>query len=171
MRRVGWFASLLLSLTSLLLIACENKPLVGPPQLRLGRDQCHECGMIISEDRCAAALLIERDGRREHLLFDDLGCMLDVERGGLDAARVIERFARDHDTRAWIDAATATFLSAPADKLITPMASGMVGYAARSAAGASQAQYGGSILNYEALADARRAWMQARRSTSSRPGE
>lgn len=171
MKSVGSFASLLLSLTSVLLIACESKPLVGPPQLRLGRDQCHECGMIISEDRCAAALLIERDGRREHFMFDDLGCMLDVERQGLDAARVIERFARDHDMRAWIDAANATFLSAPVDKVVTPMASGMVAYSARSAAEASQALHGGSIHDYSGLADARRVWIDGRRSAASRPGE
>jgi hypothetical protein len=40
--------------------ACRTGELTGPPDLRLGRDECAGCGMIISDGRCASAMLIQR---------------------------------------------------------------------------------------------------------------
>ena len=37
-----------------LLAGCDRAPLSGPPELRLGRDECVECGMIINDDRCSS---------------------------------------------------------------------------------------------------------------------
>ncbi len=148
------------------LAGCDRAPLQGPPELRLGRDECRECGMIISEDRCSSALLLERAGRREYALFDDLGCMLDVERAGLDGAAVIERHVHDYAGRGWLAAESAVYLLTPSDKLVTPMASGMVAFADRSAAQLAQAAHGGELLDYRALGEARRAWYERRRQSA-----
>lgn len=154
-------------IASLILLApalsgCEGRPLSGPPDLRLGHDPCVECGMLISEDRCSSALLIHRDGRREHLLFDDIGCMLDIEREGIEGATVLQRFVHDHDSRQWLDADTATFLIADPDRLPTPMASGMVAYAGRAAAESAQRRFGGDVTDYAVLGARRREWLEAR---------
>lgn len=99
-----------LGMWALVGLACERADLTGPPTLRLGRDECAECGMPINEDRCASGMLVVREGRRDHIHFDDLGCMLDFERHGGGGVTVLERFARDYTARTWISAERATFL-------------------------------------------------------------
>lgn len=152
----------LASATALILTACGGEDLAGPPQLRLGRDECVECGMLISEDRCSSAMLIQQGGRREHVMFDDIGCMLDWERRGGQDAAVIDRFVHDHASRAWTSAASASFLMADRERLPTPMGTGIVAFDSPSAAAHAQAQFGGDLLDYAALAAARRAQMEAR---------
>ncbi len=157
-------------LTALALAGCEGKPLSGPPPLRLGRDECSECGMLISEERSSTALLLERDGRREHALFDDLGCMLDLERENLEGGVVVARFVHDYLTRQWVDASHATFLLADPDRLPTPMSSGLAAFADRSAAEKAQAEFGGALLDERGIAAARKSWLDRRRQAASRPG-
>ena len=81
--RCSWPAALL----ALGLAGCARVDLSRPPELRAGRDECGECGMLISDERCAAASLVERDGAREFVLFDDIGCQLafEEERARLEA--------------------------------------------------------------------------------------
>jgi nitrous oxide reductase accessory protein NosL len=149
-------------IASLALAACVRNELSGPPELRPGRDECHECGMIINEDRFAAALLVEDRGRREHLLFDDIGCMLDSERAGLAPRTVLLRFVHDHDSRAWVDAQRASFVFADADAVHTPMGSGILAFAGADAAKETQGRLGGEVMNLEQLARAREEWMVSR---------
>jgi len=145
-----------------MLAGCSPPPLEGPPDIRLGRAECAECGMLISEDRCSSALLIERDGHREYLNYDDLGCMLDDEREGLEGAMVIDRFARDYGTRAWVRAEDATFLFTQGRSMHTPMGSGMVAFATKMAAEAARAKGAGTLHDYRSLQVARREWMESR---------
>lgn len=144
------------------LTACQQAVLSGPPELRLGRSECGECGMLISEDRCSSALLIDARGRREHVLYDDIGCMLDAERRGLDGAVVAERYVHDYGTRAWVEASAAHFVAADRDSLQTPMGSGLVAFASAGDAEASSRTHKGRVLDYTALAAYRRAWMEER---------
>lgn len=143
-------------------VGCERAELSGPPELKLGRHECAECGMIIQEDRFSCAVLVGRAGRREHLLFDDVSCMLDLEREAAESLGVIRRFVRDHGTREWTDAAAATFLLTDRERLLTPMGSGIASLAARSDAERMQSQFGGELLDYESLAAARKKWMEER---------
>ncbi len=145
---------------------CDGQPLSGPPPLRLGRDECGECGMLINEDRCSSGMLVEERGRRRYILFDDIGCMLDAERehaahpGG--QSTILERYVHDRDTRSWVEARAAIFLFADPQALPTPMGTGMVAYATSAAAEQARHQYGGTVLDYAALAEARRRWMEER---------
>lgn len=144
------------------LSSCGGAPPSGPPELKLGRSECSECNMIISEDRCSCGLLVEDDGHREHLLYDDIGCMLDDEHAGLAGRAVIERYVHDHQSRAWVQAELAVFVMADPKTLPTPMGSGIVAFASRSDADAEAARHGGTVLDYRDLATARRRWMQER---------
>lgn len=142
------------------LAACSSEPLTGPPEVKLGRSECAACGMIISEDRCSSALLIEHDGRREYRLFDDIGCMLDDERESGEGRRSIERYVHDHDTRGWIEASRAVYLFTEHDAIATPMGSGIVAYATSESAERSKAAHPGVVHDLDSLAAARRAWME-----------
>lgn len=138
---------------------CRGAALLGPPTLRMGRDECAECGMIISEDRFSSALLIERDGIREHILFDDIGCMLDYERSHADQA-VKERFVHEHDTRAWRTASGSAFVCS--DSITTPMGSGLAAFADTAAAEDRAKLTRGRMLSLEQLAEFRVQWRQKR---------
>ncbi len=144
---------------------CAKPPLDGPPEIRLGRSECAECNMLISEDRCSSALLIEDRGRREHLLYDDVGCMLDDERDGLGERTVITRYVHDHGTRAWLDASAAVFVLTDPKEVMTPMGSGILAFASHEDARRAVDEHGGEAMNYAALIEARRAWMEARYGT------
>jgi len=150
-----------------LLAGCSRSELSGPPELRLGRDECGECGMIVSEDRCSSALLVENEGVREHVVFDDIGCMLDYERDRAGRLTRVDGFVHDHGTREWVRAAEARFLMADREKLPTPMGSGIVAFAGAEAAAAKQREVGGEVMDYARLAEARREWARAR---SAAPG-
>jgi nitrous oxide reductase accessory protein NosL len=142
--------------------ACDRRELAGPPELRLGRDECVECGMIIDDERFACATLVIDRGRREHRRFDDIACLLDFDRSGVSDASVIARYFRDHGTRGWINADAAQFLLADRAKLLTPMGSGIAAFHGRAEAERAQRDLGGEILDYAGLADARKAWMESR---------
>lgn len=148
------------------LAGCSRSPLTGPPELRLGREECAECGMLVSEDRFSAASLIDRDGERLYVFFDDLGCMLDYERSA--DAGALERYVHDHGTRGWVAAESATYLFAGPQALATPMGSGIAALADRAAADRLRAQCGGDLVGFSQAADARAEWMRARYGENAR---
>lgn len=152
---------------ALFLGACSREPLTGPPVVRVGRDQCAECGMLISEDRFCSGMLVDDAGRRTYVLFDDVGCMLDLEREGLAGRSVLERYVRDHATKEWVKAESARFLLADPQAFPTPMGTGIASFASPDAAARAQSTYPGQVLDYPGLAAARQAWTEARRN---RPG-
>ncbi len=154
----------LLLLGLLVIASCGRNERTGPPTLRLGRDECAECGMGIHEERSAAALLIDRDGRRDYLLFDDIGCLLDIEETRASELNVLDRFVHDYSGAAWIRAQTAVFLRTDGSKLHTPMASGLAAYADRAGAERGQSEYGGDLMDFGALVTWRKAKNEERRT-------
>lgn len=158
-----------LGATAILLVslcACGGRELSGPPELRAGRDECAECGMIIADDRACAALLVEVDGRREHRLFDDLGCLIDFmdARGG---GGVVEGWAVDRAGGEWLAMKGAHYLLADARTLQTPMGSGFVAYGELAAAQVASAEFGGSVGSFDDLSVARRVWRASLHSGST----
>lgn len=145
-----------------LVAGCGRGALSGPPEIRLGRDECDECNMLIAEDRCSCALLIERAGRRDHARFDDVGCLLDYEHQTPPDVRIVEGFVRDHGSRAWVPIAQAWFLLSESSELATPMGSGIVAFADRTGVEAARGQWGGTILDHAAVRAARQSWMETR---------
>jgi copper chaperone NosL len=152
---------LLLS-ASALLWGCGRDRLSGPPSVALGRDQCAACGMLINEDRCSSAVLIERGGRDEYAHFDDIGCMLDYEHEQGSGLMVRERYLHDYSDRAWITHAQAVFIFTDPDKLPTPMGSGIVAFRDQDRARKALEVHGGELMDYARLVPARRAWMETR---------
>ena len=156
-------------IVSLLIPACQPDDLAGPPTIRLGRDECAGCGMLVSEERSSCALLVEQDGARAHLVFDDPGCLLDYRADHPETA-IVSTFVHDFASGAWIDADAARFLIAAPDALSTPMGSGIVAFATQESAASQRTKSGGQTAGYERLIEARRTWRDARRTTHPTPG-
>jgi copper chaperone NosL len=139
------------------LAGCSGATPEGPPEIRLGRDQCTECGMIINEDRCSCASRVDLGQGAEMALFDDIGCMLEHERLKPES-KVLTRYVHDHTTRQWLEADKATFLLA--ESVRTPMGSGIVAYASKDAAEAAKKEHPGEVYDFAALAAARKKAME-----------
>jgi len=144
------------------LAGCARQPLTGPPELRVGRDECAECGMLVAEDRYSSASLVEREGERLYVFFDDIGCMVDFEYEQGEGTRVLERYVHDHESRAWVPGLEAAYVFADRESLRTPMGSGIAALARRDAAEALAAAHAGAVHDFKSLSVARREWMWAR---------
>jgi nitrous oxide reductase accessory protein NosL len=139
--------------------ACDRAEESGPPSLRFGRDECAECKMSIVDEKSAAAARVRTPHGTEALMFDDIGCLLDLERWKPET-RVAERWTRDYGSRAWTRAETATYVFS--EKIHTPMGSWIAAYASPADAAAAHAQYGGEVLTFEQLVRRRAEWMEQR---------
>ena len=124
--------------TALLVAACAAHQ-AGPPEIVLDRSACSHCGMLVSE-RIYAAALRTSDGREQ--VFDDIGCLLAALRGASPADAHV--WVHDSVRGAWIDGASATFVTAPS--LRTPMAGGIVAFADRDEADRSAERLGGATV-------------------------
>lgn len=101
----------------------------GPPVIVYGRDLCVECGMLITEERFAAAYRVGTEARR----FDDIGNMLlyGTKTGELPGATP-DAWVHDRDTGDWVAANDAWFVIA--DGVVTPMGYGIVAFASQDRA-------------------------------------
>lgn len=126
---------------------------LAPPEVVYGEDVCDHCGMILSEERFAAATIVEIDGRSEPRLFDDIGDMFAYHAANGDL--VVQRwYVHDHDSVAWIDGATAHYVRA--EGIRTPMGSGLAAFGDAERAAAFATEVGGEALMFEALVGAMR---------------
>jgi copper chaperone NosL len=122
---------------------CGKGDDVGPPDIHFGQDTCHACGMIIEDDRYAAAVVTESAGGEvERQSFDDAGEMLEFQPPA--GATKVRRYVRDAATRRWLDADSATLVKTR--DLQTPMGSGVAAYADPAAARATIEAHGGEVL-------------------------
>jgi copper chaperone NosL len=127
---------------------CGDAPSIEPPQILYGQDVCAECGMIISDDRFAAGLVLSSDGGFTTRAFDDIGCLLAWEQAH-PAETVAARYVADLRTRTWLDAATAAYLHSR--RLHTPMAFGLAALATEAEARAAAAEYPGDVIDFPAV--------------------
>lgn len=132
----------------LALAACGDEPTLDPPEVRWGQDVCSECGMILSDDRYAAAVVAIQDGERREYLYDDLGEMLTHPP---EAKGTVKQWARDNQTRQWIDASTAHYVRSR--RLHTPMGYGVVAFTNLRDAEALRDETLGELLTLNDLSD------------------
>ena len=115
----------------------------GPPEINYGRDICVHCGMMINDDRFAAAYTLG-DGTEKK--FDDIGGLLihAREMGEVGEATV---WVSDFDEKVLIDAKTAFFV--PTLGVTSPMGHGILAFATRERAEAFAADLGGTVITWE----------------------
>lgn len=138
----------LLLAAAVLAVACGGRQPLEPPKIHYGEDVCAHCGMIVTEERFAAATIAESpERRREPRIYDDIGCMLAA--GGPSDGQVVASFVHDHDSLAWIPAETAVYVRS--EELRTPMLSGLAAWADRKQAESGAEKYSGSVLVFGEL--------------------
>ncbi len=147
MRRAN--ACVLAAAALLALDACDRAPDRSPPAIRLGEHECDWCRMLISDERFAAALVFEQDGRVVKLAFDDINCVYSYlsDNMGTPAHTV---YTHDFETRAWLNARDAIFVHS--DKLETPMAAQLAALSSRAAAERVAQRFPGAYLTIEDVA-------------------
>lgn len=144
--------SLYLALTvlALTLAACGGEPAkLEPPKIYYGEDVCDECNMIISDERFAAATIVEvSEGRTESRIFDDIGGMFlyHIKHPEL---KVLARYVHDYETREWLTAEDAFFVRS--EDVHSPMAHGVIACKTREQAERLAGQFNGQILTYNDL--------------------
>jgi hypothetical protein len=153
--------------------SCGRNELAGPPEMRLGREECAECGMLVQEDRCSAAMLVDRDRETLFVFFDDLGCLIDYEYGHQEDVRVLERWVRDYERREWLRGEHAVFVRAARDDLRTPMGTGWVAVADGNGASRLGKRWEAGPMDYRGAYRDRREWMWANygKPDGARPAE
>jgi copper chaperone NosL len=131
------------------LCGCSRTATDAPPVVHYGRDECAHCGMIVSDERFAAALRIKADGAIRDLVFDDIGDLLDYQREKGSALDVVRSYVHDFQTKQWSDATTASFVKS--DEVHSPMGSGIVAASDRTGGEALQAKFGGELLSFSEI--------------------
>jgi copper chaperone NosL len=118
-----------------------------PPEIVYGEDVCARCGMIISDERFAASLVVEKSPNvYEHLLFDDIGNMLMYAREAGEDAHFVSYFVHDYHSKEWLNAQDAHFVLS--DEIQTPMAFGIAAFEEYSVAEAEAQKWHGSIADF-----------------------
>jgi len=128
-------------------VGCSKKIEQGPPQVHFGEDVCAACGMIISDQRFAGAIVTHDEaGERQSFLYDDIGGMAsDVTARSTGSGD--EFFVHDYLSSEWIDAAQAFFVRSEA--LSTPMAWGIAAFRSQADAQNMIDEIGGELLIWD----------------------
>jgi nitrous oxide reductase accessory protein NosL len=130
----------------LMLTGCSKTEDAGPPEIHFGQDTCQACGMIIQDERYAAAVVtVSAGGSVEKHAFDDIGEMLEF--APPQGAQQVRRYVREVTTRQWLDASRATLVKST--QVQTPMGSGIVAYGDAQAARVAAKAHGGTVITPE----------------------
>lgn len=128
-------------------MSCEKTDTSQAPEIHFGRDVCDVCGMIISDERYAAALWVrEAPGEERPMRFDDVGEMLQWQREHGEGLP-ISSFVWTYDTRLWLPAESAIYVHSA--EMQTPMAFGIAACSTREEAQALAEAHTGQIQTYE----------------------
>jgi copper chaperone NosL len=131
----------------LVLVGCQQKQSIQPPPVQVGQTECADCGMAVSDERYAAAMIVATpDGEETPRVFDDIGCMLEYQRGHKDE-KVLASYVKDFNTRQWLDADKASY--ARDASVHSPMGYGIV--AAASLPQAESAANGAKAMDLASL--------------------
>lgn len=131
-------------LAFLTLSACGSQAAgPAPPAIRYGVD-VSEHGMIVSEERFAAAALPPSGPA---ILFDDTGELFLYRQSHGKDYRAL--YVHDFKTRQWLRAEDAWYLLS--ERIPSPMGWGLVAYATEAAARDGQAEWGGQVLDWAAV--------------------
>ena len=118
------------------IIACSKS---GPQEIAVGKDQCENCKMTISDAKYATQILTEK-GRVYK--FDDIKCMQSYVTSNKDAATA-KTYVVDFPSGQFFDSSTATFISGGSIK--SPMGGNIQAYKDKDAAEKDAAELGASL--------------------------
>lgn len=145
-------ASLIALVLTLSLAACGGgQAKIEPPAIYYGEDVCDQCNMIISDERFAAAMIVEVEpGRTDSRVFDDIGGMLLYQNAHLEL-KVLARYVHDYETKEWLAAEDAYFVHS--EQVHSPMNHGVIAAKTQEQAERLAAEFDGRVMAYAGLAD------------------
>lgn len=118
--------TLLISGTFLALASCAKS---GPLEIAVGKDQCENCKMNITEPKYATQLVTAKG---KVYKFDDLKCMQDYATSNTEASKDAKTYVADFPSGQFFDSSTATFISGGTIK--SPMGGNTQAYKDKAAA-------------------------------------
>lgn len=130
----------------LILVGCGEKEASGdePPAIKLGRDTCKRCGMIISEERFASGI-VDKNGDAE--IFDDPGEMVSaLQEDGLNGR---QPWVHGYPSLEWMHAEDATYVVAKGSP--TPMGTGVFPFDNATDAAAFASENDGVVYDWNEL--------------------
>lgn len=137
---------ILFLLASFFMAGCQAKDIQPqPPEIAYGRDQCDQCGMMISEERFASGLQLA-DGK--YFKFDDTGEMIKYFTNHQDT-NVLAWWVHDYDSLDWIRGEEAFFVMSTT--LQTPMGTGILAFQARESADKFAAENNGTVYSLDEI--------------------
>mgnify|MGYP003610720368 CR=1 FL=1 len=98
------FGRLLLASSMIILAACAK---TEPQEIAVGKDQCDNCKMTITEPKYATQLITEK-GRLYK--FDDISCLKDYETSNSESTGNAKTYVADFPSGKFIESGTATFI-------------------------------------------------------------
>lgn len=118
------------------IIACSKS---GPQEIAIGKDQCENCKMTITDAKYATQMITEK-GRVYK--FDDIKCMQDYEMSSKDAATA-KTYVADFPSGQFFDSSRANFITGGSIK--SPMNGNTQAYKDKAAAEKAAAELGASL--------------------------
>ena len=128
---------------ALLAAACGTADAAGPPDIKYGRDVCLQCGMIVSEEKFAAAYTLESGEERS---FDDLGDLILYVRDANETINPLKGWVHDYETEEWVDLANAYFV--PTLSVSTPMGHGIIAFSDGTRANTFAEEVDGEVIGW-----------------------
>ena len=139
-----WAAGACCCILGLLIVGCQGPRADQPPQIRYGEETCAFCGMLISEERFAAALTASAG---ETKTFDDIGCLLhDLAQQNRSMAHV---WVHDYGSGRWLEASRAVFVRSR--EVPTPMGGGLFAFSTQEEAEQFAQDAHGTLVRFDQL--------------------
>ena len=129
--------SLIIAGSVLAFMSCQQS---GPKDFLLGKDQCDNCRMTITEQKYATQLITQK-GRAYK--FDDIMCMNMYESSNPDKATNAKTYVIDFPSGKFLEKAKATFIKGGSIK--SPMGGNTQAYQDKAAAQKAAATLGASL--------------------------
>ena len=131
------FRNLILASSFIFLAACAEK---GPKEIAVGKDQCENCKMTITDTKYATQLVTEK-GR--NYKFDDISCLKDYENSNTETATNAKEYVVDFPSGKFIEATTATFIKG--GEIKSPMGGNTQAYTDKAAAKKAATDLGATV--------------------------
>ena len=122
-----------------------DEPQTGIPEIKLGKQECARCGMVIADGRFASAW---RDVNGKARVFDDPGCML-LDQIQLAPGEGTQYWVSDYRDETLTDATLAAYIVS--DAIRSPMAYGVAAFATRAAADGALGDLGGTVADWRGV--------------------
>ncbi len=119
------------------MMSCQKS---GPKEILIGKDQCDNCKMTITELKYATELITEK-GRAYK--FDDLSCMTMYENSNPDKAKNATTYVIDFPSGKFLETEKATFIKGGSIK--SPMGGNTQAYQNKTAAEKAAANLGANL--------------------------